>query len=283
MSDKTRDPAILASSQYKTADNVNARWEVYNYSVPHVDIYTKALEHLKLTGDESVLEVGCGDGSILLKLREQLHHSGELTGLEINDTIVKPTEDYLSTRPAIKNIRFVVGSADIVPFRDNSFDVILAFFMLYHLKDIPGTLTEWSRLLGPHGKLVVSTSSVHNRPKGKSLKLDMARTSGSKLPQAKFNEPFNLENGREQLERVFKVTDLVTFEGEIRITNPEIYLRSIDSIRDMYEPVLGDEAWLAARDYAKQVIQAEIDEKGYFADTVKRGYFICEQSFLDRR
>ena len=281
MTNKAQDRSLLAKTQYKTADNLNARWDLYKYCVPTIDIYEKALEDLKLNGDENILEAGCGDGSVLLSLRERLHHQGQLTGLEINNTIVQPTKDYLSANPALEAINFIVGSADKLPFKDNSFSIILAFFMLYHLDDIPNTLAEWSRVLGSRGKLLVSTSSSHSRPKGKSIKQQMANTAGVKLPQAKFSEPFNLENGQEQLEQTFKVVNRFVYDGEIRITDPELYLRSFDSTRDMYVPIPNDIDWAKARNFAKNTIQEEIDQKGYFSDTVKRGYFICEQVFLD--
>ena len=273
----------MAEGQYKTAANLNARWDLYKFCSPPIDIYKKAFGYLKLTGNEKILEVGCGDGSVLLSLREEMDHQGELTGLEINNTITKPTDNYLSAHPRIKKIKFLIGSADnLTGFRNNSLDVILAFFMLYHMDDIPKTLHEWSRVMGFRGKLVVSTSSQFNRPQGKGLKLKMAAMMGAKT-QAKFSEPFNLENGQSRLGQVFSVTKKVECESEIRITDPEVYLRSLDSTRDMYDPLPSDKTWQLARAYAQKTIQDEINDKGYFADPVKRGYFICEQVFLERQ
>lgn len=275
MTDKRRDRDSLAASQYKTATNVNARWDLYKYCVPAINIYQHALSALQLQGNESVLEVGCGDGSILLQLRTAMKHTGALSGLEINDTITKPTTNFLADHPEFGHINFLVGSADTLPLADNSQHIILAFFMLYHMPDIQRALAEWRRVLKPGGKLLVSTASRFNRPKGKALKQLMAHAAGVQ-PYAKFSEAFDLENGQEQLEQVFTTNKTFIYEGEMRIPGAEIYLRAMDSSRDMYTPVPDNKAWQKARATAKQSIEHEINENGYFAEPVKRVYFICE-------
>ena len=276
MIDKSRDPVILAGGQYKTADKLNDRWNLYNYSLPKINIYTHALRALKLTGLENILEVGCGDGSVLLSLRKQMHHQGGLTGLEINDTIVSPTKDYLSAHAELKPIDFIVGSADRLPIKSNSVDIILAFFMLYHMPVIPKALSELRRVLVPHGKVIVSTTSSNNRPKGKALKLKMADIARVSLPYSKLSDPFNLENGQKQLEEVFKVVGKFVYEGEIRVTDPEIYLKSMESTKDLLDPMPSEVSWQKARHFVKDKMQEEINKFGYFSDSVKRGYFICQ-------
>lgn len=277
MPDKNHDTNFLAHGQYKTAENVNLRWDLYKTCVPRIDIHKTGLDRLGLNGTEDILEVGCAAGDVLLELRKARKHGGRLVGLEINDTITQPTVDYMKTHPALQPIEFVVGSGDVLPFSEASFDVIIGFFMLYHLPDIGKALQEWRRVLRPGGKLLVSTASRYNRPKGKHLKERVAEIAHVKSFD-KFSTTFDLENGRTQLEEQFKVLDAFIYDGEMRIADPELYLASLSSDRDMYTPPPGDQAWHQAQAYARRLIEGEIAEHGFFVDPVKRGFFICEKS-----
>lgn len=276
MTDRNRDPAFLAASQYATAEGVETRFDLYKHCVPPIDIHQKALDALQLDGKERVLEVGCASGRILLNLREARHHQGDLVGLDINDTIMQPALDYLKDHPELKPIEFVAGSADKLPFPDGSIDDIIGFFMLYHLPDVQKTLKEWHRVLRPGGQVLVATGGYYNRPKAKVLRETVARIAGTETHQ-RFSDSFDLENGRSQLERVFEVTGEYIYNGELRSTSKEPQLKSIDSTRDMASPAPADKAWEAGRAYVGELIQAEIDQNGYFSDRVHRGYFIAKK------
>lgn len=273
--DKSRNTNLLAETQYKTAKGLNSRWDLYKSCVPPIDIYQKALDALELESDEDVLEVGCGDGSVLISLRQNMHHQGHLVGLEINSTIVRPTVNYLKDHPEIKKIEFSVGTAEKLPFPNDSLDIILAFFMLYHVPNIQDTLMEWKRVLRPSGRVLVTTASRFNRPTGRKLKEEMARVAGVK-PHPKFSNSFDLENARKQLEEVFQVVTSYVYEGEMRIEDPAMYLRSMDSTRDMYDPIPNDIKWERAKNHVAKLITDTINDNGYFADKVKRGFFICK-------
>jgi len=121
---KLQDKTFLASSQYESANKVQARWNLYEQTVPKVDLHQKGLAALSLKGQEDILDVGCGDGRMLKDLYLQ-GHKGRLVGVDISRGIFQPTE----------GVDFVEASADALPFPDNSFDVILSFFMLYHMPE----------------------------------------------------------------------------------------------------------------------------------------------------
>lgn len=277
MASNNQNPAFLAASQYATAAGVEARFDLYKNCVPAIDIHQKALDALSLNGKETLLELGCASGYILLNLREKRGHRGKLIGLDINDTIMQPTVDYLNKHPDTQPITFMTGSADKLALPDESVDVIVGFFMLYHMPDVQRTLKEWSRVLRPGGRILVSTGSYYNRPKAKVLRETMARIAGT-TTHKRFSDAFDLENGRQQLEKVFKIVDEYIYDGELRSKDAESQLKSIDSTRDMAQPAPTDKAWSEARAYAGKLIQSEIEQNGYFCDRVCRGYFIAKKS-----
>lgn len=44
-----------------------------------------------------------------------------------------------------------------IPYEDNSFDLVIANMMLYHVPDLPRALAEVGRVLKPEGKLYTAT------------------------------------------------------------------------------------------------------------------------------
>lgn len=275
MNSKTKNLQYLSSSQYASADKLHARWDLYESVIPKIDIHQTGIDHLKLKGSESILEVGCGDGSILVNLR-QGGHKGKLTGLEINDGMFRESIEMQKKENLQPPIEFIVGSADNLPFPDKSFDIVLAFFMLYHMPDIQKTLQEWKRILKDNGKVLISTGSPLNKPKHKKFK-KMVETLIGKTASPQFSSSFNLENAEEQLTGVFKIVDKFVYEGQIKIEKAQPYLNAFNSIRDMYEPIPSDADWERAESSVKMEIDKEIDQNGFFTDNVRRGFFICEK------
>lgn len=270
MKSKSHNTTHLSEIQYLDSDKLNSRWDLYNFCVPQLDIYHSGIQSLDLKGGENVLEVGCGDGGALVRLKRD-GHIGKLVGTDIGKEIFRDnTRDF-------SDISFIHTSADDLPFEVDSFDVILAFFMLYHMPDIQKTLMEWKRVLRTDGRIVVATSSTMNRPKHKKYKKRVEEILGKKSP-AQFSSSFNMENGKEQLEAIFEIVEERVFESEIQLYKSEPYLATLDSIRDMFQPVPSAIEWKQVRECIKEEVEKEIEEAGYFTDYVKRGYFICKNN-----
>jgi len=275
MKNKTKDLQHLSSNQYASADKLHARWGLYTFAIPSIDIHQTGIDRLKLNGDEDILEVGCGDGSVLLNLRRQ-GHEGKLVGLEITDGMFRESIKAQNKENLQPPVKFIVGSADNLPFPDKSFNVILAFFMLYHMPDIQKTLREWKRVLRDDGKLLISTASAVNKPKHKKFK-KMVEALIGKTASPHFSSSFNLENAEEQLAGTLKIVDKFIYEGQIKIEKTQPYLYAFNSIRDMYEPIPSNIDWGKAENMVRVEIEKEIAQNGFFTDSVRRGFFICEK------
>ena len=105
------------------------------------------IAELKLKG--KLLDAACGSGYILSRLPK-----GSV-GIEINPRHVKAAK---------KNAPFAkVKNGDIekIPFRDSSFDVIIATEVFEHLPDSKTVVSELWRVLKQGGSLVVTVPSNH--------------------------------------------------------------------------------------------------------------------------
>lgn len=94
----------------------------------------------------ATLDLGCGEGRVARDLVAAGH---TVTGVDASPTLVNAarTEDAAST--------YLVGDAADLPFDDGSFDLVVAYNTLMDVDDLPGSVREAGRVLGPGGRLVM--------------------------------------------------------------------------------------------------------------------------------
>lgn len=97
----------------------------------------------------SVLDCGCGVGSITLDLAE-LVAPGQVIGIDIDESQLEVARAAAQKR-GLTNISFEQGDAYMLRFADNTFDALLAHTLLYHLSDPRRAMREFHRLLKPGG------------------------------------------------------------------------------------------------------------------------------------
>lgn len=98
----------------------------------------------------AVLDVGCGDGKF----------TRGLTGLFAAVTGVDPKEKAIARARAAaaaegKDVEFLVGDGQALPFEDGRFDAVVISNSLHHIPDPRRGLAEAARVLRPGGALYV--------------------------------------------------------------------------------------------------------------------------------
>jgi ubiquinone/menaquinone biosynthesis C-methylase UbiE len=97
----------------------------------------------------SLLDVGCGPGTITLDLAE-LVAPGTVVGIENVDEPLNAARA-AAKRRGDSRTRFQLGDALDLPFEDDSFDVVHAHQVLQHLTDPVRALREMARVCKPGG------------------------------------------------------------------------------------------------------------------------------------
>ncbi|MDH3300657.1 MAG: class I SAM-dependent methyltransferase, partial [Acidimicrobiia bacterium] len=105
-------PSVLRSHTWRTVENSAA------YLIPH------------LRPGVSVLDVGCGPGTITADLAERVA-PGAVTGIDVAAVII----DQARRDNQLDNLTFAVGDCYRLSFADDSFDIVHAHQVLQHLSD----------------------------------------------------------------------------------------------------------------------------------------------------
>lgn len=100
----------------------------------------------------AILDAGCGDARVLAELERE---GFPCTGFDNNDLMLELGSKILVSYGLPKD---KIRKADIynIPFADNSFDLIICLGVLSNLPKHDQIFLEFSRVLKPHGRIVVS-------------------------------------------------------------------------------------------------------------------------------
>lgn len=126
----------------------------------------------------TVLDVGCGPGTITLDLA-QLVSPGRVVGIEnVEAPLIAARAE--AERRGDTVTRFEVADAYALPYDDNSFDVVHAHQVLQHVADPVAVLCEMARICKPGGWIAVRDADYaamawHPQPAGMDLWRDLYR------------------------------------------------------------------------------------------------------------
>ena len=127
---------------YADPGKLDDRRAIYEYQDPRPDFYGWILDQVDWPEEGRVLDLGCGPGSHLARLAER-RPGLELVGADVSTGMLAAAR--VAARPADP----VALDAGALPFDDDSFDVVMANHMLYHVADLDRTAAELRRVIGP--------------------------------------------------------------------------------------------------------------------------------------
>ncbi len=102
---------------------------------------------------KEVLDVGCGEGRFCRMLR---NHGVAATGLD-------PTPALIATaRRRDPDGVYLEAEAQLLPFRDESFDLVVSYLSLIDIPDFQTAIQEMVRVLRPEGALLIASLNSFN-------------------------------------------------------------------------------------------------------------------------
>lgn len=138
-------------SQERIEDSIDTPWWG-----EHDQRYVEALKHI----DENftVLDIACGNGFGTYKLFNQARNL--VIGGDINDDALHYCRDKYQRYLKKDVFDFRKLDATALDFGDNTFDAIVSFETIEHIKDYNKVITEFKRVLKSGGILLLSTPNI---------------------------------------------------------------------------------------------------------------------------
>ncbi|MFO0994628.1 MAG: methyltransferase domain-containing protein [Hyphomicrobiales bacterium] len=115
------------------------------------------VEQIPLLPSHRVLDVAAGTG---LFGRAVAHAVSSVTAVDITPEMIEQGRKR-TKEDGIRNIEWQFGSAEALPFPDESFDVVMSRYAIHHFADPQAVLDEMNRVCKPGG-LVVNVDMVAN-------------------------------------------------------------------------------------------------------------------------
>ena len=114
------------------------------------------IDRLALKGNEQVLDIGCGTGTLTRDIATALSDktTSRCTGLDAAEKMIAVAK---KKAHGIPNIHFDAAIAEKLPYEDASFDVAVSTFFFHHIHfELKKTvLAETARVLKPGGKFII--------------------------------------------------------------------------------------------------------------------------------
>jgi ubiquinone/menaquinone biosynthesis C-methylase UbiE len=118
---------------------------------------------------ETILEVGCGTGTLTLAAKRRAGPAGKVFGIDIIPGMIESSRK--KAAQAREDISFQLGSIDDIPFPADQFDAVLCSFMIFHMSDGVRRkgLAEIHRVLKPGGRLLILDLSLPTAPVSRTI------------------------------------------------------------------------------------------------------------------
>ncbi|NIR16577.1 MAG: methyltransferase domain-containing protein, partial [Desulfobacterales bacterium] len=104
---------------------------------------------------EAVLDIGSGAGVDAILAGMMVGPEGKVAGIEMVPEMLSKAKENLRMTD-LKNVSFVEGSAEKIPFPDESFDAVISNGVLNLVIDKAGALEEALRVLKPNGRFYIA-------------------------------------------------------------------------------------------------------------------------------
>lgn len=102
-----------------------------------------------------VLDLAGGTGDLTRKFSEVVGETGQVVLADINDSMIKVGREKLENLGIVGNVEYVQANAEVLPFADNTFDIVTIAFGLRNVTDKDAALRSINRVLKPGGRLLV--------------------------------------------------------------------------------------------------------------------------------
>ncbi len=265
----------LKELQYKDSTNFSAR--IYLHAKFNTNKYPWTLwvfDNIQKKDNAKVLELGCGTGLLWKMNASRIPDKWEITLSDFSEGMLKDAKKSIGNN--VKSIHFEVIDAENIPYDDDSFDIIIANHMLYHIPNRKKALSEIYRILKNKGIFYATTARKDSLKEIKELIMQYYSISIPTKQSISLFEKFSLENGETQLKDFFEEVTSKIYPNKMKVTESKPLVDFIMSINDIIpgRTVLNEYQRLDFTNF----IQEKIDREQNITISSDYGIFTCKKN-----
>jgi ubiquinone/menaquinone biosynthesis C-methylase UbiE len=219
------DSARILREQYKDGSNLSARIRLHQrFSTNRYGMMRWILDKIQAPENACVLELGCGTG-LLWRGSANVPRGWRATLTDMSLGMLGETRASLAGFGDA--FSYAQLDAQAIPFRDASFDAVIANHMLYHVPDIPRALDEIRRVLKPSGACYAATMG-----RAHMQELDEFGARFFSIPRmTESTARFGLESGEAYMKSAFSDVKLERYPDSLVVTEAAPLMDYICSMR----------------------------------------------------
>ncbi len=261
--------------QYATSSNLQKRINIHDYNTNNEKFMHWVFRNMRLKPGAKILELGCGTGLLWCDNVQNLPEDIHVTLTDRSEGMLKQTKDNMQAfadtlRDKRIRIEYQVVDANRLMLPQKEYDYIIANHMLYHVKERDICLKVISSALKPEGIFFCTTvgekhmDEMHNIVRGFDSRIE--------VPFESITAVFQLENGKEQLDKFFRVVERTDYISDLEINNAEVIYNYIHSFP-------GNAAYILEQrgGELRKMLEERIKREGFIYIHKSTGMFICKK------
>lgn len=215
----------FVKQQYAAADNLKTRISIHDkYSTNKMGFQNWIVSNYCIKENMKVLELGCGTG-VMWKNREALISlCSKLILSDFSEGMITAAKNNVG---AYDNVEYKLIDIQKIPYEEETFDIVIANMMLYHVPDIKKGLAEVRRVLKSGGNFYCATYGEHGIVEYLSKILSVYDIEDN------VNKNFTLQNGKEILYESFSEVKRLDYADSLAVTDMDDMVEYIYSLSGM--------------------------------------------------
>ena len=254
-------------NQYQNATNISSRINLHSlYSQNKQGWFPWIFQQCHISPGLRILELGCGDGTLWTENLSLIPEDISITLSDISSGMLRDARRAIGS----SDTRFAFRAFDCkkIPYKDESFDLVIANHVLFYCDDIPAVLKEVRRVLSPGGHFLCSAYGKAHMQEVSQLVEDFDERIV--LSADKLYERFGRENGGKILEPFFPDAKWHSYEDFLLVQDAEPLISYVLSCHGNQNQYILD------RYKEFRAFAAKKTAKG-FRITKDAGVFLCEK------
>lgn len=253
--------AALVREQYATPQRLNTRISIHSkYSTNKMGFGNWIVSGYTLNPRDRVLELGCGTGDMWKGREDIIGRCSRLVLSDFSPAMVAAARETVGVFP---NLEYRTMDIQQIPYDDDSFDVVIANMMLYHVPDIHLALDQVRRVLRPGGRFYCATYGENG------IVRYLSRLLSDYGVEDRVNKNFTLQNGEAILKTHFSHVERRDYKDSLAVTDVEDMVEYVYSLSSM-TPLAG-----VPRKTVRDILLANTTQ-GVLYVPKEYGLFLCK-------